>query len=300
MATQVNSPTMGLQKLLRHVYVLPFRLTLHTQSRWAEVPRLRGVWGAALHDLDPKAYSKVFHPQGHGQLPGYVLRPIIPSHAERPSFDFILLGEAADYSESALRAWDIAGARGIGPIDSNTGDREPFFVRERYVLGPGGDLAEVDYAWSMDKVGWTHGDPTVDPCWIDFLTPVGLFHKKRLIESPSLTDIIAKGCRRIGSLLPDYVQPQWEEVKAQLIDYSKGLSDLRWQGTTVAVKRYSARQRTDFAIPGVYGSLGPFIPNMLWPILNTLSWVHLGKGTNIGMGWLSLSDGASDKLISTE
>ena len=294
MATNVGSPVTTLQDLLRHVYILPRRITLETSSRWAEVPRLRGVWGAALHDLDPQAYAKVFHPEGHGKLPGYVLRPIIPSPAERPSFDFILLGEAADYSEPAMRAWDIAGARGIGPVDANTGDRDPFFVRERYVLDRNTRVAEVDYPWSVDKIGWSRGDPMVDSCRLDFLTPVGLFHKKRLIEAPTMTDIVAKGCRRIGSLLPEYVQPEWTEVKAELIAYAKTLSNLQWQGTKVAVKRYSARQHNDFAVPGVYGSLGPFVPGILWPILNTLSWVHLGKSTNIGMGWLSVSDARED------
>ena len=48
--------------LLNSIRILPRRIVLETPGVHATVPMLRGVWGAALHDLDPTAYAAVFAP----------------------------------------------------------------------------------------------------------------------------------------------------------------------------------------------------------------------------------------------
>ena len=50
------------QTYLNQIAILPRRLLLHTPDVYATVPILRGVWGAALHDLAPDVYAAVFEP----------------------------------------------------------------------------------------------------------------------------------------------------------------------------------------------------------------------------------------------
>src|SRR6516225_2696574 len=69
-----------IQTILSQVRILPRRLSLLTPGVRATVPMLRGVWGAALHDLAPEAYCSVFlgHGAAHERVPLFVLRPAPP------------------------------------------------------------------------------------------------------------------------------------------------------------------------------------------------------------------------------
>ncbi|MBN2140884.1 MAG: hypothetical protein JW718_07740 [Desulfovibrionaceae bacterium] len=49
-----------LKDILADLNILPRRLSLRTPGVQATVPMLRGVFGAALHDLEPDAYAEVF------------------------------------------------------------------------------------------------------------------------------------------------------------------------------------------------------------------------------------------------
>ena len=55
-----------LLRLLHEIRVLPRRMLLETPGVAAAAPMLRGVWGAALYELDSEAYQTVFAPQANG------------------------------------------------------------------------------------------------------------------------------------------------------------------------------------------------------------------------------------------
>ena len=51
--------------------------------------------------------------------------------------------------------------------------------------------------------------------------------------------------------------------------------------------RYSGRQRAELELRGVAGYLDlPYGPGEVWPQLAAAQWLHLGKGTVMGLGQL--------------
>src|SRR5207249_1429779 len=78
------------------VRLLPRLLVLETPGVQATVPLMRGVWGAALHDLDSAAYRTVFNPAPADGPPGYLLRPAPPDPPPPPPLSWCPLRPALD------------------------------------------------------------------------------------------------------------------------------------------------------------------------------------------------------------
>ena len=96
------------QRFLAEIAILPRRLLLETPDVQATVPLLRGVWGAALHDLDPRVFATVFEtPDSAAFPPTYVLRPAPPDPKLAPAIDFTLFAAAIEHDAVLMRAWDI-------------------------------------------------------------------------------------------------------------------------------------------------------------------------------------------------
>jgi hypothetical protein len=102
-----------LQSVLQSIEVLPRRMQLETPGVTATTPLLRGVWGAALHDLDRTAYQAVFSPNS-GRVPLYILRPAEPDPDFAPALDWTLIGHALRYEQSLARAWTSLRGWGWG------------------------------------------------------------------------------------------------------------------------------------------------------------------------------------------
>jgi len=83
----------------------------------ATVPMLRGVWGAALHDLDGEAYRTVFRRRRRGcEAPAlYVLRPAPPDPAFAPAVEWISIGTALQFDRVLERAGMSLPERGWAP-----------------------------------------------------------------------------------------------------------------------------------------------------------------------------------------
>ncbi|MEO8497453.1 MAG: CRISPR system precrRNA processing endoribonuclease RAMP protein Cas6 [Planctomycetota bacterium] len=275
-------------RVLEDLVVLPRRLSLslspETTPDESEMQRLRGVWGAALHELDMTAYEAVFHPS-NSIPPKYILRPAGRSAEHSPSFDFILIGAGIRFDESALRAWDIASGMGLGKA------RRQFHVRSRSIIDAVGRPAKSKSAWPVTKACWPlPGTPETSPCTLHFQTPLALHHDRNLIEQPTLKDIVAKGCRRIESLLAADRMADWQQLKGDLIGSAADVVSIPRFQEPLGIARYSGSQRRDFPIACVAGRLDlPEGPSATWPLLAALQWVHVGKGTNIGLGRVDVS-----------
>jgi hypothetical protein len=269
-----------LQRLLGQVPVLPRRLVLDTQGVPATIPVLRGVWGRALHGLDSTVYERVFHPTERQRLPGYVLRPASELEPERTAVEWILLGEAVEHEAILLRAWDVASGMGIGKR------REPFFVRDQAGLHPDGGRAARPYRWFLDQVPWPMAESIERTgCQLCFPLPLSLLRDHRLIDSPTLTDLVVRACRRIGAFLPAASRADWDVLTGQAIGLAGEIPFRGEWREPLALQRYSAAQQRDFAVPGVSGRLHlPEGPNELWPLLAALAWTHVGKASNLGLG----------------
>ncbi len=331
-----------LNSALASIRVMPRRMLLDTPGVAATVPMLRGVWGAALHDLDPAAYAAVFGPNDAGRtstwkpartsrsvplhragaalalhsaaprqqqatLPvggtdvaSYILRPAPPDPQFAPAVDWILIGEQALAHDFTLcRAWDVASGMGLGP------QRRRFRILRSVALHSDRQSVEQSEPWPLNTITWRGwaGLPTPNspapppecpldpyqPCRLGFWSPLRLIYNKRLIETPTLADIIVAACRRIKAYLPAEQQADWEPVSREALDTARHTPAAAWQGQRLDLHRYSGRQRRELELRGVTGCLDlPEGPGQLWPLLAAAGWLHLGKGTVMGMGQMEV------------
>jgi hypothetical protein len=298
-----------LRRVLQEIPVLPRRVRLETPGVLATVPMLRGVWGAALHEMDAEAYRTVFAPQVEG--PGeaaslYVLRPAPPDPAFAPAVEWISLGAALALDRVLWRAWDIASGMGVGS------QRRRFHLRSALELGPDGrplctahapreavlecgDLSPLlpsgvvpdTRGWPLGAAVWPLEEPAETPCRLIFPAPLRLRRHGRLIERPTLPDLVVAAVRRVGAFLPAECQAAWQGLGREAVELARSMPAGAWQGTRLDLHRYSARQESELDLHGVAGSLDlPCGPGELWPLLAAAQWLHLGKSTVMGLGQL--------------
>lgn len=332
-----------LSAALSAVRVLPRRMLLDTPGVAATVPMLRGVWGAALHDLDPAAYAAVFGPNdqaargpnarrqtgaapphrvaaglpapagpaaaggpeaagpvGGTEAAAYILRPAPPDPQFAPAIEWILIGDATQHDFPLCRAWDVASGMGLGP------QRLRFHLRRTLVLRPDGQAVDHAAPWPLSDVRWraqAHApgpgggrqlpdEPARElapdePCRLVFPAPLRLLIRKQLIETPTLADLVVAAGRRVRAYLPDGLGADWDTLCRQALDVARGRPAAAWQGARLDLHRYSGRQHAELELRGVAGSLDlPQGPGELWPLLAAAQWLHLGKGTVMGLGQL--------------
>ncbi|MBI3090672.1 MAG: CRISPR system precrRNA processing endoribonuclease RAMP protein Cas6 [Candidatus Tectomicrobia bacterium] len=277
----------SLRRLLTGIRVLPRRLSLSTPGVQATAPMLRGVWGAALHDLDSQAYLTVFEGEGRStrRSPAFILRPAPYDPEDAPALEWVSFGAGLRHDALLLRAWDIASGMGLGP------DRQRFHVRVLRLLGPDGQPCEssgADTAWPLSEAAWPlAGPPASTPCRLTFPAPLRLLRRHRLLAHPTLADLVVAGARRLQPLLTPEDQEQLAALRPQLLDLAQSIATLPWQGERLDLVRYSARQQSEIEMRGVTGHLDlPEGPGDLWPLLAAAQWLHLGKGAVVGLGQL--------------
>ena len=109
----------------------------------------------------------------------------------------------------------------------------------------------------------------------------------RLIDRPALPDLIAAATQRIRSFLPEQSLDAWKQAAREALELARGTPAEPWQGERLDLHRYSGRQRAELDLHGVTGFLDlPDGPGELWPFLAAAQWLHLGKGTVMGLGQL--------------
>ena len=307
-----------LRSCLHHISILPRRMLLDTPGVAATVPMLRGVWGAALHDLEPAVYAAVFAPNDQREagpashplpLPprgtavaSYILRPAPPDPEFAPALDWILIGDAVQHDFTLCRAWDVASGMGLGP------ERRRFHLHRIVALRPDGQASDQPAAWPLSEVQWD-GQTSItatdaagespaarlcelapdQPCCLVFPSPLRLMFRKQLIESPTLADIVVAACRRVKAYLPAGQLAAWDQLSRQALGLARDTPAAPWQGQRLDLHRYSGRQHAELELRGVTGCLDlPQGPSELWPLLAAARWLHLGKGTVMGLGQMEV------------
>jgi hypothetical protein len=269
-------------------------MLLDTPGLAATVPMLRGVWGAALHDLDGEAYGTVFAPQAEGGQEAaalYVLRPAPPDPDFAPAIEWLSIGAAIASDGILRRAWDIASGLGLGP------ERQRFHTRRTVRLNPNGTAgadetwgaegSDAPRGWPLSEAVWLLADPLHTPCRLVFPAPLRLRRHGRLIDEPTLPDLIAAATRRIGAYLSAERRAAWKELSREALELARSTPAGAWRRERLDLHRYSARQEAELDLHGVTGSLDlPRGPGELWPLLAAAQWLHLGKGTVMGLGQL--------------
>jgi hypothetical protein len=112
-----------------------------------------------------------------------------------------------------------------------------------------------------------------------------LLRRGRLIERPTLADLAVAAWRRVQAFLPPASRPEWDQLRAGLLAEARRLHPGLWHGGRLDLERWSASQQAELDLHGVAGVLDlPDGPGELWPPLAAAAWLHLGKGTVLGLG----------------
>jgi len=193
--------------------------------------------------------------------------------------EWILLADAVPQGRRLAEAWQRAAEGGLGP------QRRPFKLRQWLSLAPDGRPAEKPGPWRLGQCVWPCENPEGTPCTLQFRAPLRLRRRGQLIERPTFADLVVAAARRVGSFLPPAQTPAWDAIEGELLNLARQTPEEPWRGDRLDLVRYSGRQRRELDLHGVCGSLAlPEGPGPLWPLLAAASWLHLGKGTVMGMG----------------
>ncbi len=166
-----------------------------------------------------------------------------------------------------------AGREGLGKL------RRPFEIRRRETILP-------DESTGVDGDPWPLAQADA-PYRLVFPAPLRLRRKGRLIESPTLADLVAALNRRIAGYLPERYRSLWLQLGRQLLELARQRPQVAWQGTRLDLVRYSGRQKMELELHGISGAIElPRGPGVLLPLLAAAQWLHVGKQTVMGMGQL--------------
>ena len=248
------------------------------------VPMLRGVWGASLKGCRNRCTTaclsgRSWHAavcdaaRAAGSSPGAGGR-VPPVWAAQPAGRRYRLGSLG--SCLPQRTWVPAASfrpargssAGLGwhPV-------EPQPAQPGFALFP---------------LPWPAGDPS-GACRLEFPAPLRLIYRGRLVERPTLADVTIAALRRVQSLAPASADALWPDRHAWL-DAARQVPCEPWQGKRLDLVRYSGSQKRELELRGVSGSLLlPEGPGPLAALLAASSWLHLGKGTVMGLGQLQIT-----------
>ncbi len=256
---------------------------------------LRGVFGAALHDVSAEAYGDIFTGRGppHLRRPLYILRSSVAGYGafedeRRVALDLILIGHGAALVEVVDEAWVLAAKRGLGP------HRVPFRIAGIELLTPNGDARPYKRTladeWTLDEAVRTAGGANPSqPCTAGFPTPLRLHRDGEVILRPDFPDLALAAARRVREFLDDPLSKVLASLDPDILEQARTTPRSEWSGVSSGLRRYSATQQKEFSMEGVTGVLLlPNGPGGLWPLLVAAEWLHIGKGTVFGMGRLVL------------
>jgi hypothetical protein len=145
--------------------------------------------------------------------------------------------------------------------------------------------ARVQPGFSLAPLPWPLGDPA-GACRIVFPAPLRLIHQRRLVARPNPADLAVAALRRIQALAGagSDTEALWQS-RQDWIELARSIPCGPWRGRRLDLVRYSGSQQTELEIRGVAGSLGfPAGPGPLTSLLKAAVWMHLGKGTVMGLG----------------
>jgi len=126
-------------------------------------------------------------------------------------------------------------------------------------------------------------------CRLCFHAPLRLMRRGTLTAAPTLPDLVVAAARRVKTYLDSTLHPAWDDLTRQALELARNTPTTPWQGDRLDLRRYSGRQQAELELRGVSGSLGlPRGPGELWPLLAAAQWLHLGKGTVMGLGQLNV------------
>ena len=218
---------------------------------------------------------------------------------EEITFGLVLIGRGIDYLPYFIYGFEELGRLGIGTGkgtyslvrvagEADHGARDGWkaiYAGDRGVLTDGFRVRTGREAGNDHE----HAHDTISRVAMQFLTPARLKFESHLADTLEFHILIRNLLRRLSTLSYFHCGQRLELDFKGLIERAKRVakvkSTLRW----VDWERYSARQQTAMLMGGLVGSVtfegsvGEFLP-----FLRLGEWVHVGKGTVMGLGLYEL------------
>jgi hypothetical protein len=207
---------------------------------------------------------------GYDRVPNpFVLAPpweegrLLPAGGET-GLRLTLIGRAIEHTAFARQAVVEAGLRGLGP--------------DRGAL----DLVAVDPADPPPPA------PCLEGVAIALSTPLRLVEAGRLVGAAALRPrhLLLALLRRVSTLVerhgPAPLDLDYRALKERAAEAEFAAADLRW----VEWARWSGRQQALLKMGGLVGALSLPLAGLepFWPFLAVAPWMHVGKGTTMGLG----------------
>jgi CRISPR-associated endoribonuclease Cas6 len=213
-----------------------------------------------------------------------------------------LMGRGNLYLPYIIHAFQRAGERGLGK------GRAPMTLIDIWQAEP----PEADTWVPIYEPGGTlkvqppSGLPLPVPpsaIRLRFETPLRLQRDERLVtpETFRFSDLFGPLLRRISMLTYFHTDMPLETDFAGLMEQARlvELADVKlaWRDWT----RYSSRQKTTMQMGGLVGEIAVELAqgSQLWPYLWLGQWVHVGKGTSMGLGHYTIQPASLPNQKST-
>lgn len=205
---------------------------------------------------------------------------------ESTHFNLTVAGQANRYLPYLIHALDQAGERGLGP---NNGQYRLRAIEQAQY--PGSDTWHA--IWQEGNLtplppADVHVPPLPQHLVLNFESPLRLNYQGRKLSPDAFIfrGLIANLLRRYSMISYFHnhrsIELDFKQLVAQAGQVHHRAADLRWHDWA----RYSSRQRKRIKMGGVVGQveyLGSDIETF-WPLLWIGQWLHLGKGTSMGLG----------------
>lgn len=212
------------------------------------------------------------------------------------SVEMTLIGQAGDFLPHLVAAWIRAGELGAGK------GRGSFFLQKVYALQPKDELKVLyDGGWVIENSGewtlpFTHYlmDTVPEPPWqVGIQTPLRLRQDGRNIGAIDWENAFKSLAIRLSLINQKYCggtrldKDSWQRVISFLARPGRAETRTKWFDWS----RFSSTQHTHVPMGGVIGMhliTPPASLSTWWDWWQAASLFHLGKGTSMGLGKVSI------------
>lgn len=201
---------------------------------------------------------------------------------EKFQFNLILFGKSIQYFPYFFLSFLELGKTGIGKF------REKFYIDEVSQIYPSFKNIFKYNSETIEKLEEKNFEIKLKEMKIikiKFITPTKIKNEGKFVEVPEFHIFLRAILRRISQILYfwcDYKEKiDFSEILKEAEKVKIGKCNLKW----LDYKRYSTRQKKEMKIGGIIGEIeyrGEI--SKFYPLIETGSYIHIGKNTSFGLG----------------
>ena len=140
----------------------------------------------------------------------------------------------------------------------------------------------------LEDLPWPAGTEET-PCRLEFPAPLRLLRQGKLIASPTPADIVLATLHRVCALAGPDTDPLWA-ARRHWLELGRAVPFEPWQGRRLdlVATRGRRRPRSSYAVSPARSPF-PSVPAPFRSLLAAAAWIHIGKGTVMGLGQIKIT-----------